>query len=574
MNQENWKKIKNFDGYKISDYGNVMSKYDNKLMTQNINKRGYKFVLLIYNTEQHYKKLLVHELVASHFLNNYDETKYIVHMDKNKLNNYYKNLSCKNFEDMDASDNRMKFVYQYDLEYKLIKKWKSIDEILKQNKDYKRSAIANNLCHISHSAYNYRWSYDKNLSKPAKPKCILDESKFIDKDVYDYDEGMEYWKDIIGYESRYKISTNGNVYSVAHNELFKKYIKGGYYTVKLRNKYNKQKIWRVNILVALHFIKNPNKLPIVHHIDHIKLNNHYKNLEWVTSSENLKAYRKMLITAQIIQSDLNNSFIKEWTNIKEIINDSGFKEKEIMSCLLGNCDDVYGYIWRYKNDFVDREQKKLIRQFDYTIKNDEEFRPIPMIKDLKYDNYEASNYGKIRNKITKKILTVGLSATGYYQVSLIPTNNKKPIIHRIHRLVAFTFLDDVEGKNYGNHKDENKLNNNVNNLEWTTNRENVVHSTGRKVHQININTNKIINTYKSLACAALVFNKKNGTQAFGRVCQGIRKTCYGYKWQYADTPKQLPTLAEMESTLLQFQQEISTLENHFTELETIYHSLK
>src|SRR5438445_435157 len=96
-------------------------------------------------------------------------------------------------------NNNNKYIYQFDSDYKLITKWISLNEILLKNPSYKQSAIRNNLCKISKSAYNFIWSYVENLQKPEiKINMIIDKNYFLDKDVFEYpQEDKEYWKDII-----------------------------------------------------------------------------------------------------------------------------------------------------------------------------------------------------------------------------------------------------------------------------------------------------------------------------------------------------------------------------------------
>jgi hypothetical protein len=81
--------------------------------------------------------------------------------------------------------------------------------------------------------------------------------------------------------------------------------------------------------------------------------------------------------------------------------------------------------------------------------------------------YEVSNDGMIRNKETKKILKGSPDKDGYLHVCL-RLGLEKHKTPSIHRLVAQTFLQNPNNLLEVNHKDENKQNNNVDNLEWCT----------------------------------------------------------------------------------------------------------
>lgn len=102
---------------------------------------------------------------------------------------------------------------------------------------------------------------------------------------------MEIWKDIIGYEGLYQISSFGNVKSFKNNKI--RFLKpgmagNGYLTVAL-SKLNKAKTFTIHQLVAINFLNHlPQKyVLIVNHKDLNKLNNNVNNLEIITARENL-----------------------------------------------------------------------------------------------------------------------------------------------------------------------------------------------------------------------------------------------------------------------------------------------
>ena len=104
----------------------------------------------------------------------------------------------------------------------------------------------------------------------------------------------EIWKDIRGFEGRYKISSYGNVWQSG------KYIDGRQYKSGIKkarlNQFgypyvtlyygDKRKTITIHRLVAEHFIPNPNNYKCVDHIDTNKQNNHVKNLRWCNSKFN------------------------------------------------------------------------------------------------------------------------------------------------------------------------------------------------------------------------------------------------------------------------------------------------
>lgn len=106
------------------------------------------------------------------------------------------------------------------------------------------------------------------------------------------DKEEEVWKDVVGFEGIYKVSSLGNVARVRGEKLrqLKKCPAGGkhncdYLYVSLTHR-EKVRFSSVHRLVAEAFIPNPERLPQVNHKDEDKFNNCVENLEWCTASYN------------------------------------------------------------------------------------------------------------------------------------------------------------------------------------------------------------------------------------------------------------------------------------------------
>jgi len=90
--------------------------------------------------------------------------------------------------------------------------------------------------------------------------------------------------------------------------------------------------------------------------------------------------------------------------------------------------------------------------------------------------YEVSNFGRVRsNHGRKRFLTGSVAGTGKYKYIIFRKNNKIKGKY-MHRLVAEAFLPNPQSKPQVNHKDGNRLNNHVDNLEWCTCGENHKHA--------------------------------------------------------------------------------------------------
>lgn len=149
-----------------------------------------------------------------------------------------------------------------------------------------------------------------------------------------------------------------------------------------------------------------------------------------------------------------------------------------------------------------------------------------------FDLYQASNLGNIRNKKTGLVLTPITDKDGYFRVHL---NNDK-ITRPVHRLVAKTFIPNPEHKPQVNHKDGDKTNNRVSNLEWCTSRENNIHAlqNGLRNQMIPVEiveTGEIFNSIKE--CAEAIGAKPQNVQAALNNTYN-HKTAKGLHFKFAD----------------------------------------
>jgi len=178
----------------------------------------------------------------------------------------------------------------------------------------------------------------------------------------------------------------------------------------------------------------------------------------------------------------------------------------------------------------------------------EEFwKPIPNYEGL----YEISNTGKIKrlariaiyengsqHQYNECIMTPSINKDGYYQIHL--TKNKEQKTFTVHKLVALTFIPNPNNFLCINHKDENKLNNHIDNLEWCTREYNSSYGSKAKraaennprkkqIVMCDLITQKEIKTFDSVREAA----RQTGISHSGisKVINGKGLSAGGYYWK-------------------------------------------
>lgn len=130
------------------------------------------------------------------------------------------------------------------------------------------------------------------------------------------------------------------------------------------------------------------------------------------------------------------------------------------------------------------------------------------------DNYEISKDGKIYSNFTKRFLKFREDKDGYFNVTLVYDKYGNRMPFRVHRLVALKYIPKIKGYNVTNHKDLNKQNNNVDNLEWSTVALNTQHGYNfgaykniKKVKSIEYNGK--IHIFPSVSHASRFYNYSN-----------------------------------------------------------------
>lgn len=169
---------------------------------------------------------------------------------------------------------------------------------------------------------------------------------------------QEIWKDIEGYEGLYQISNLGEVKALPRNinnqfknkeyNLKKIINKDGYYVINLKNSNHKNKIHRINRLVAMAFIPNPENKLQVNHIDGNKKNNKVENLEWCTAKENKQHAQKngLIRKKTILKLDLNGNVLQKYETVREASELNNLDYTTIIKCCNGKCKTCGGYKWR------------------------------------------------------------------------------------------------------------------------------------------------------------------------------------------------------------------------------------
>ena len=280
---------------------------------------------------------------------------------------------------------------------------------------------------------------------------------------------------IDGKNTTYFITDDGRLFNKATNNWYKGSIQGGYRRYDLR--VEGARISKLaHRLVAEVYLGQPEGADyVVDHIDGDKLNNHVSNLRWITASENNKAAYE--------------------AGLKTRSNGVGKRVKYT--------EDLPGEIWK---------------QYENT-------------------NYYVSNRGRARNIATGNLMVGKINNKGYKEWCFSIEGKKQTIFS--HRLVYRLFGGEpLDALLVINHKDGDKSNCDIDNLEQISRSENVnhsyytLHNNVRRVGKFDLQNN-LLDTYASCADAARA-NEGCYPNLISNVCRGKKNTHHGYIWRYLE----------------------------------------
>ena len=412
----------------------------------------------------------------------------------------------------------------------------------------------------------------RKYKKDDKRRILLE---FIDKKL-NPKEGAEKFVDY--YEDRlkhkFKVSSLGKIYSKNKQKYVKTFVSNGYNIIilALYNPPSKQVLRVDQVIIRSFFGLENNGDVYLEHIDGNNLNDELSNLRWINIFEYLKCRyggiwkriennEKYFISTDGLVWSMN---IEELMRLQEMggyysvgfcvncIQTSVRVHRLVAQTFMENPDNLPFVNHKDGNKVNNKlenlewcnEQQNSQHAVDNLPRKERTYHeecdpPEDAVVIDGHPEHLVTRDGKIYSNFNRRFLKFYL-INGYHSIKLRSPLGKY-FHYFVHGIVAKNYLPIPEpGKIQVNHKNMDRLDNRVENLEWCTRSENVIHSKinnpgqykdqQKKVAQLDRNTEEVIRIFEGINYAAKNILCKSSH--ISEVCKGKRSTAGGFKWKY------------------------------------------
>lgn len=316
--------------------------------------------------------------------------------------------------------------------------------------------------------------------------------------------------------SKYEVSSLGRRRNKKSGHVFSDNPNVGGY---IRNEYSDDegnfKHLSAHNVVARAFLGDPDSGDLTpDHINRDRADNRVVNLRWATAKEQAANSDNSKCKPRgqpIIQYSMKMEELRRWINILTAAKELDIPKSSIAYACRGKLSQAGGFKWAYERKYMDGE----------------------IWKEHESLNIQVSNMGRIKPRHCH-IIYGSKTTQGYLKYG-----NPSKLVHII---VAESFLPNPENKPEVNHKDKDGTNNKVENLEWATRSEQMIHShknsnpdrynkTARAVKQYDLE-GSFICEYRSIKEASI----QTGCSVSGIswVCSGRRESAKGFVFKYSN----------------------------------------
>ena len=366
--------------------------------------------------------------------------------------------------------------------------------------------------------------------------------------------------------SKYEVSSLGRIRNKKFRYIFSDLPNcAGYICNEFCDDEGKYKTVSAHIIVARTFLGEPESDDLtVDHVNREPTDNRVVNLRWATKKQQVVNSNRSKCKPKgqpVIQYTMDMEEIKRWSNMSAAERQLGISRSSISSVCKGKREQSGGFKWAYERQDLDGE---IWKEYVPGTKFRGSVEEVTDTISLKPFNFQVSNMGRIKSPHSH-IIYGAKTSDGYMKYG----KSQK----FVHVMVAEVFLPNPDGKPEVNHKDKDRLNNKLENLEWATRSEQMIHS-----HQNNSNPNrystakavnqydlegKYIGEYRSIGQASK--QTVCSVPCISRVCSGLSESTKGFIFKYANEDVSNRTIGRYPTKV----DRIDERENHIKTYESV-----